>query len=1154
MADLYRDFVFTRNTVQTSSSDTQIQVEDVSLFPSNALLAKSEFYVAFESTLSYPHSFEIVRITSIDTTAKILNVVRAQAGTTAVAHSIVTYIKGTLTSDMLRRARSGLSAPVAPTPDADIFLPGDRFFNTTDSRYYIFTGRAGHFVDTFTRAVSTTTMGNTETIPGLGSGGYVGTWNYPTGIWGINAAGQAYYVGGSTGTTATVALNLGGTDFDVSVDQFHSSTAASSYGVYFRSSADLTYGYYLQFLGTTATFFRVVNGVQTSQGTTTFTAGTTANWRVIASGTSIQIFRDRVNVLNLTETLPSHAPTNSGFLAGANFAVRLNNATALGDTTLTFDNFRSTYPGNTGPSAPITQGWTPSGTDLALTNLEQAVANIAGHLDDVIVADTNVESTVLKHDLDIPVIAQNYDDMLPILQEHESRITSQGAMDASLANQLDDVLDTLRASATSSGSGPPTGTANVGSIYSDTTGQRLYVYGSSGWVQITYAGPGAQAAPLVSRGVSTVNAAYIPFPTGTAVGDLAVVGQIGYYGTSANLPITSGYSTIYQGYGPNSYWCSMQVSYKILTSGDITAGGVTVDNPSWNIASVRTYGNAKIDASGYQTPNSYTAVVNTNPMTAPSVTTTAVNDIVISFFMGNLPAVGAITGPTGHSNVYSGTYGQSTFWSGEIIQATAGASPTRTGTFPTSSGLTAEAITVAVGLVPAPVVNSPVLTGTGVPTVPSPTTLLPAGELYLDTASNAIYVYTGTFWAGVTGRVVKSVGDYSANGGDYILADASSAFASAHDVSTFSQSTASPATVSQTTTQPSDLIVGIRATWNNAPTGFTATLDGSSMTRRTTVYSANTYFAVALFTSDTLVGVGSHSVALSGSTSASTAWNGFLALSSATTTGATYFTSDRNGNFSFTLPATGPGVVVFYAMVVSSTAAPVITSSGGLTFTSRGSGVTGGVPSGAQQWTAPYSAAQAGTTISMAVTNDTTYGSYIGACFPGGGDPTTYDASKYSVITLPSGQVAAKVIVQNNDQGNNLIRVAAAGGGLINGSATYDSLSSRYQGGTYMSDGTNWFKIGSSGGGVGAVVTKTAAYTAKSGDAVLANATTAAFTVTLPTSVANATVSVKKTDSTGNAITIAPTSGLIDGLSTKVLSTQYDALDFYCDGTNWWIF
>jgi len=86
-----------------------------------------------------------------------------------------------------------------------------------------------------------------------------------------------------------------------------------------------------------------------------------------------------------------------------------------------------------------------------------------------------------------------------------------------------------------------------------------------------------------------------------------------------------------------------------------------------------------------------------------------------------------------------------------------------------------------------------------------------------------------------------------------------------------------------------------------------------------------------------------------------------------------------------------------------------------------------------------------------------------------------------------------------------------------------------------------------------ALVVKTAAYSAVSGDVVLANATGGAFAVTLPVPAAGVKVSVKKTDASANAVTVSPhASETIDGASSVVISTQYESDDFLSDGTNWW--
>lgn len=84
-------------------------------------------------------------------------------------------------------------------------------------------------------------------------------------------------------------------------------------------------------------------------------------------------------------------------------------------------------------------------------------------------------------------------------------------------------------------------------------------------------------------------------------------------------------------------------------------------------------------------------------------------------------------------------------------------------------------------------------------------------------------------------------------------------------------------------------------------------------------------------------------------------------------------------------------------------------------------------------------------------------------------------------------------------------------------------------------------------------ISKTTTYTAVAGDFVAADATSGAFTVTLPTAVGVTTpIAVKKVDSSVHAITIATTSSqTIDGASTKAVGTQYDGYVLVSDGSNW---
>lgn len=92
------------------------------------------------------------------------------------------------------------------------------------------------------------------------------------------------------------------------------------------------------------------------------------------------------------------------------------------------------------------------------------------------------------------------------------------------------------------------------------------------------------------------------------------------------------------------------------------------------------------------------------------------------------------------------------------------------------------------------------------------------------------------------------------------------------------------------------------------------------------------------------------------------------------------------------------------------------------------------------------------------------------------------------------------------------------------------------------------------GGGGGAVQTKTTTYAALSTDAVvLANAATGAFTVTLPAVAAGLMLRIKKIDSTTNLVTVAPASGTIDGAASVTMGIQWQSRTFVSDGTNWFL-
>lgn len=94
-------------------------------------------------------------------------------------------------------------------------------------------------------------------------------------------------------------------------------------------------------------------------------------------------------------------------------------------------------------------------------------------------------------------------------------------------------------------------------------------------------------------------------------------------------------------------------------------------------------------------------------------------------------------------------------------------------------------------------------------------------------------------------------------------------------------------------------------------------------------------------------------------------------------------------------------------------------------------------------------------------------------------------------------------------------------------------------------------------GNLVAYVSKTGAYTATSTDeTIAADATTAAFQVTLPTASGRTgqRYTIKKTDSSANAVTVGTTSSqTIDGSTTYSLATQWKYVTVVSNGSNWLI-
>jgi hypothetical protein len=103
MADYFKNFAFGQITVFLDDSSTTVWLDDITTFPSAGQLASSDFWAVIESPLSHPDTFEIVKVTDVNTLHKYLTIVRGQEGTVASPHAEGTFVKGTLTAGHLQR-------------------------------------------------------------------------------------------------------------------------------------------------------------------------------------------------------------------------------------------------------------------------------------------------------------------------------------------------------------------------------------------------------------------------------------------------------------------------------------------------------------------------------------------------------------------------------------------------------------------------------------------------------------------------------------------------------------------------------------------------------------------------------------------------------------------------------------------------------------------------------------------------------------------------------------------------------------------------------------------------------------------------------------------------------------------------------------------
>lgn len=166
-----------------------------------------------------------------------------------------------------------------------------------------------------------------------------------------------------------------------------------------------------------------------------------------------------------------------------------------------------------------------------------------------------------------------------------------------------------------------------------------------------------------------------------------------------------------------------------------------------------------------------------------------------------------------------------------------------------------------------------------------------------------------------------------------------------------------------------------------------------------------------------------------------------------------------------------------------------------------------------------------------------------------------------------AGQTAVLMLAQNSsnqtqfsvaNNGNTVIAGTLTQGGVLfpTPAAGDDGQYLRYNHGTL----TYSLETPPTGSGSAlSVATKTAAYTITgTDDVILGDATSAAFSLTLPTAASASTrtrpLIIKKIDSSANAVTIdGDGTETIDGATTAVLQYRYQAISLVSDGTNWHI-
>lgn len=106
----------------------------------------------------------------------------------------------------------------------------------------------------------------------------------------------------------------------------------------------------------------------------------------------------------------------------------------------------------------------------------------------------------------------------------------------------------------------------------------------------------------------------------------------------------------------------------------------------------------------------------------------------------------------------------------------------------------------------------------------------------------------------------------------------------------------------------------------------------------------------------------------------------------------------------------------------------------------------------------------------------------------------------------------------------------------------------------YKGDGSNWILLTDLSPFARGSQPVTTATTARTMDGILADASSGTFDITLPAPSTDVEVTVKKIDSSSNAVGVAtPNAETIDGQSRLDMTKQYASRTIVSDGTNYYI-